>query len=85
MPRYFFHTRIGDETIADEAGEELRDPDQAWEAAKAMILALLRDEGSHPSLLTASIVVTDASGETVLEFPFFEALADEPEASPTRH
>ena len=85
MPRYFFNTRIGDETIRDEEGEELRDPDQAWEVAKGMIVELLRDEGDHPSLLTASIIVTDATGETVLEFPFSEALIDEPDVSPTRH
>jgi hypothetical protein len=85
MPRYFFNTRIGDEIIPDNDGEELRDPDQAWEAAKAMILDLLRDEGDHPSLLTALIVVTDESGEIVLEFPFSEALIGDPEAPPTRH
>jgi hypothetical protein len=85
MPRYFFNTRIGDEIIPDEEGEELRDPDHAWEAAKAMIVELLRDEGEHPSLLAASIVVTDEGGEIVLEFPFSEALIGEPEASPTRH
>lgn len=26
MPRYFFKTRIGDDTIPDTEGEELRDP-----------------------------------------------------------
>jgi hypothetical protein len=29
--------------------------------------------------------VTDESGETVLEFPFSEALTGDPDASPTRH
>ena len=85
MPRYFFNTQIGDETIPDEDGEVLRDPDHAWEVAKAMIVELLRDEGDHPSLLTASIVVTDESGEIVLEFPFSEALIGEAETPPTRH
>ena len=85
MPRYFFNTRIGDETIPDEEGEELRDPDHAWEVAKAMIVELLREEGDHPSLLAATIIVTDRSGEIVLEFPFSEALIDEPETSQTRH
>jgi hypothetical protein len=85
MPRYFFNTRIGNETLRDEEGEELRDPDHAWEAAKAMILALLQDEGDQPSLLAASIIVTDESGEIVLEFPFSEALIDQRQTSPTRH
>ena len=30
MPRYFFNTRIGDDTIPDVEGEELRDADHAW-------------------------------------------------------
>jgi hypothetical protein len=85
MPRYFFNTHIGKETIRDEEGEELRDADQAWEVAKAMIDELLEDEGSHPTLLTASIVVTDAEGDVVLEFPFAEALITNPEVSTTRH
>ena len=37
MPGYFFNTRIGDELIDDPEGEELRNPDRAWEVARAMI------------------------------------------------
>ena len=74
MPRYFFNTRIGDDTIPDVEGEELRDADHAWEVAKAMIVELLEDQGEHPDLLTAALVVTDQKGEVVLEFPFSEAL-----------
>ena len=85
MPRYFFNTHIGEETIVDQEGEDLRDPDQAWEVAKAMIEELLEDEGSHPSLLTASIVVTDTKGEIVLELPFSEAITQQQEISSTRH
>ena len=86
MPRYFFNTRIGDDTIPDVEGEELRDADHAWEVAKAMIEEILEDEGDHPNLLVAALVVTDQKGEVVLEFPFSEALpADDPEISSTRH
>jgi hypothetical protein len=86
MPRYFFNARIGDETIPDTEGEELRDPDHAWEVAKAMIVDLLEQESDHPNLLTASLVVTDQDGEIVLEFPFSEALIeDQRKAPPTRH
>ena len=85
MPRYFFNTRIGDETIPDTEGEELRDPDHAWEVAKAMIDDLLEDEGDNPNLLTAALVVTDQKGEIVLEFPFSEALIARQEATTTRH
>jgi uncharacterized protein DUF6894 len=85
MPRYFFNTRIGDDTIPDVEGEELRDPDHAWEVAKAMIEDLLEEEGDNPNLLKAALVVTDQKGEVVLEFPFSEALAATPETPSTRH
>ena len=85
MPRYFFNTRIGDDVIPDVEGEELRDPDHAWEVAKAMIDDLLEDEGDNPNLLTAALVVTDQKGEIVLEFPFSEALIERQEAPTTRH
>jgi hypothetical protein len=76
MPRYFFNTRIGDELISDPEGEELRDPDQAWEIARAMIRELLKTEGTGSGLLNAVLEVTDDEGEIVLEFPFTEALLD---------
>jgi hypothetical protein len=85
MPRYFFNTRIGDDTIPDVEGEELRDADHAWEVAKAMIVELLADQADTPNLLAASLVVTDQKGEVVLEFPFSEALIDEPKNPATRH
>ena len=63
MPRYFFNTRIGETLIPDPEGEELRDPDHAWEIARATIRQILQEEGKDPSLLSASLEVTDASGE----------------------
>ena len=75
MPRYFFNTRIGDELIADPEGEELRNPDRAWEVARAMSRELLTTEGSE-DLARAVIEVTDDTGEIVLEFPFAEAFLD---------
>ena len=76
MPRYFFNTRIGDEVISDPEGEELRDPDRAWEIARAMIRELLKTEGVEAGLAKAILEVTDDDGEIVLEFPFTEALLD---------
>ncbi|MGZ5875649.1 MAG: DUF6894 family protein [Bradyrhizobium sp.] len=84
MPRYFFNTRIGDELIADPEGEELQDPDRAWEVARAMIQELLRTEGAE-GLLRAVLEVTDDEGEIVLEFPFTEALLDVSDVSVTKH
>lgn len=85
MPRYFFNTRIGDELISDPDGEILRDPDRAWEMARAMIRELLKTEGADGALLSAVIEVTDDQGEIVLEFPFTEAMLDRPDRSMTRH
>jgi hypothetical protein len=85
MPRYFFNTRIGNELIVDPDGEELRDPDRAWEIARAMILELLKTEGTSQTLLSAVIEVTGDDGEIVLEFPFAEAIADLPDEHATRH
>ncbi|MBR0899667.1 MULTISPECIES: DUF6894 family protein [Bradyrhizobium] len=85
MPRYFFNTRIGDELISDPDGEILRDPDRAWEMARAMIRELLKTEGADGALLSAVIEVTDDEGEIVLEFPFTEAMLDRPDRSMTRH
>ena len=85
MPRFFFNTRIGDDIIPDVEGEELRDADHAFEVAKAMIEELLQDEGDHPNLLAASLVVTDQRGDVVLEFPFSEAVLVEAEPASTKH
>ena len=85
MPRYFFNTRIGDELILDPEGEVLRNPDRAWEVARAMIRELLRTEGAEAGLLNAVLEVTDDAGEIVLEFPFTEAILDVSDISATRH
>ncbi|MCA6108431.1 DUF6894 family protein [Bradyrhizobium cenepequi] len=86
MPRYFFNTRIGDELISDPEGEVLRDPDRAWEMARAMIRELLRTEGADATLLNAVIEVTDDDGDIVLEFPFSEAIIGLPDTgSVTKH
>ena len=85
MPRYFFNTRIGDELISDPEGEELRNPDRAWEVARAMIRELLKTEGAEGGLLNAILEVTDDTGEIVLEFPFAEAMLDFSDISVTKH
>jgi hypothetical protein len=85
MPRYFFNARIGDELIPDPEGEELRDPDRAWEIARVMILELLKTEGAETGLMNAVLEVTDDEGEIVLEFPFAEAILDLSDVSVTKH
>ena len=85
MPRYFFNTRIGDQLISDPEGEELRNPDRAWEVARAMIRELLKTEGAAADLLNAILEVTDSEGEIVLEFPFSEAMLGFSDTRVTRH
>ena len=85
MPRYFFNTRIGDQLISDPEGEDLRNPDRAWEVARAMIRELLRTEGAEAGLFNAILEVTDDEGEIVLEFPFAEAMLDFSDTPVTRH
>ncbi|SDT47519.1 DUF6894 family protein [Bradyrhizobium canariense] len=85
MPRYFFNTRIGDELIPDPEGEELRNPDRAWEVARAMIRELLKTEDTQGGLFNAILEVTDDDGEIVLEFPFAEAILDMPDEPVTKH
>jgi hypothetical protein len=85
MPRYYFNTRIGDELISDPEGEELRNPDRAWEIARAMIRELLKTEDAERGLLRAVLEVTDDEGEVVLEFPFAEAILDASDQPVTKH
>jgi hypothetical protein len=85
MPRYFFNTRIGNELITDPEGEELRNPDRAWEVARAMIRELLKTEDAQAGLFDATLEVTDDDGEIVLEFPFAEAILDTPYGPVTKH
>lgn len=76
MPLYFFNARINGDLILDPEGQDLRDPDRAWEAARAAILDLLPGN-ARPALLNSTMEVTDAHGDIVLEFPFSEALTPE--------
>ena len=84
MPRYFFNTRIGKELLLDPEGEDLRDPDQAWNVARRTIRELLSAEGGQ-DLLGAIMEVSDEEGDIVLEFPYSEAILDSPDDSATRH
>ncbi|MCJ2035913.1 DUF6894 family protein [Methylobacterium sp. J-068] len=78
MPRYFFHTRIGDDRVADAEGTDLRDPDRAWEVARDTIRAAMAEPGNQARLIGACLVVTDESGDVILEFPFAEAMLSGP-------
>ena len=75
MPRYFFHLHLKGVVQPDPKGEGLRDPDQAWEFARAVALdeMQMRFEPS-PEWFNSYVEVKDEAGEIVLEFPFTEAL-----------
>ncbi len=85
MPQYFFNIRVGNDLILDPEGEELRDPDHAWRAARTTIREILRSDGEQRTILNAVLEVTDTAGEIVLEFPFTEAILDQVGRSSTRH
>ena len=82
MPRYFFHTRIRDDVVPDPDGLELRDPDQAWQAARATIRAMMAEPHDQVRLIGACLVVVDAAGDVILEFPFAEAMTPAPGEGP---
>lgn len=84
MPRYFFNTRVGHELLLDPEGEDLRDPDHAWEIARAMIRELAASEASNADLFRAILEVSDSDGEVVFEMPFAEAAVDLPTRSAGR-
>ena len=74
MPRYFFTVSLEDNLLPDSEGQELPDPDAAWEAARRMAGDLMRVElDSLVRWQDCFFDVKDAAGETVLEFPFLEA------------
>ena len=85
MPRYFFHTHVGGDVITDPSGIELPDADAAWAAARDTIRTAMADPRDQARLLAASLVVTDANGEVVLEFPFSEAVTAPSPRDPTKH
>ncbi|GJE60703.1 DUF6894 family protein [Methylobacterium trifolii] len=85
MPRYFFHTHLGADVVTDPSGVELPDPDAAWEAARDTVRAALADPRDQARLLGASLVVTDAAGDVVFEFPFSEAVTLPSPHDPTMH
>ncbi len=82
MPRYFFHVSLEGTLIRDPDGQELPDPDAAWERARRAARELMRTDLGRPvNWLGCHFAVADDAGEVVLEFPFAEAV----EIGPPRH
>jgi hypothetical protein len=74
IARYFFDLRCDSGESLDFSGADLRDADQAWEAARAAALDLMQSESDRVNWLACRFEVTDHAGETVFEFPFSEAV-----------
>ncbi len=75
MPRYFFHVVLEGERIPDLDGQDLPDPDAAWEAARRTASSLMETAVDRPvAWLRCHFEVQDEAGEIVLEFPFVEAI-----------
>ncbi len=73
MPRYFFDLRGAAKDVSDLTGADFRDPDQAWEAARATARDLIDTQAEVP-WLSCHFEVTDEVGEIVFELPFAECL-----------
>jgi len=74
MPRYYFHLHSRDAAVPDPTGAALRDPDEAWEAARAMARNLMASPAEGVNWLACWFEVKDEAGAVVLEFPFSEAV-----------
>lgn len=76
MPRYFFNVSLEDHLLPDPEGQELPDPDAAWETARRIALDAISVDEGRGNWRNCHVEVRDAGGEIVLEFPFKEAVAD---------
>jgi hypothetical protein len=75
MARYFFHVLLEGTLLADHGGQELADPDAAWEAADRAARDLMNTDLGRPvNWHNCFFEVRTADDEIVLEFPFVEAI-----------
>jgi hypothetical protein len=73
MPAYRFTVTIASDVPHEPVFRHLRDADAAWDEAGRLAREIWAASGDR-RLMKAVVVVTDAAGEIVLEFPFTEAL-----------
>jgi hypothetical protein len=81
MPRYFFHVKYKAKTIRDVEGMDLDDLDAAREEAMESVRQVRCDRLLFGELIEdESFVVADEQGQTVLTFPFKDAVDDRVES-----
>jgi hypothetical protein len=73
MHAYRFTVTIDDQTPHEPVVQHLRDADAAFDEAGRLAREIWAASGDQ-RLMRAVVVVTDAEGEIVLEFPFTEAI-----------
>ena len=75
MARYFFNLRCRESDVTDSVGADLRDPDQAWEAASATARDLMEAQPDpNVNWLGCYFEVVDEAGEILFELPCSEVV-----------
>lgn len=65
MPKYFFHTRDGENLELDEEGTDLPDEQSAKNAAKELLTAMNIDKLPNGDHMSIAVMVHDANGEEI--------------------
>ena len=75
MPKFYFHTKMGDELLPDPEGDELPDTDHAIKegimAAREILAEAIR-AGKEPRI--EAIVIADGRGQQIEVVPLAEVL-----------
>ena len=75
MPRYYFHLHLDGTRLPDAEGQDLQDPDEAWETARAAARDLMATDFRQPiNWFACHFEVRDEGDDVVMEFPFSEAV-----------
>lgn len=83
MIHAFFNIRLDDAYLPERTGQMVEDAAEARAVARTIIRRLVVQHGGEPRLLNAVMAITDATGASILDLSFFEALYM-PVAAPKR-
>jgi hypothetical protein len=65
MPRYFFHTRDGEQVEIDDEGTDLPNDQAAKNAAKELVSGLNREKLPNGDHMELAVTVKDATGAEI--------------------